>query len=844
MTNKLDTQDFNANPDITQTTTPERFDTLVFHEDGTVKSDNYVSDEVSILKHLGGVVGRKSEHTIQDFLKRPVVMKQGLWGATAVEGTELWSANFPGDLLAFAQNTAKVTGFVGMRARVRVRVQMNSQPFQQGMAVLSFLPYSQYMPQHTAWFYKSLPVSAPTGADMVAVCGLPHTILNLANQTAVEFITPYISPYIYVNLVTGQGSFGRVTLNAMTPIGSNSATNVSFTVWANFEDVELVWPTDAPVSTNWAQVGGELSAMERTGVISSTISSIGSAASSILPMVGLQSLAKPVSLFSTAASNIFKLFGFSKPSVQAPVTRVLQAPARYFLNYDGSDTGHKLGFSAGNELQTFSGFAGTDNDEMSLSYIAARPTYIDSFEWSTNDNEDKQLWSKPLTPFALGIKGAATNTDKAVVDRLSPAARLATFFAMWRGDFVFDFHFVKTQNHSGRIRISSRLYNYTTASTTLNDMPGFTETADIDLSAASTVRFRVPWAAVRPWLLSEIDRGISLTSGDALNYCMGQIQISVLNKLVCAPQCQTTVPVVVFAHMDNAQFAVPINPTTLPYGLPAEGVVLDGSAQVGGVEKSQEVSEDQKSLRGVNIPPGSMCTGELVTSARQLIKRFTPIAVGTFTALPPTGSSTGASGNSYVLRPWKPSTVPTGTISPTLPNYSYTDFFSHLAPMFAFARGSMRFKLVLTEFPDKFDPSIPFTVTINNSTLNKTASNPVGISSDAIFTPIRDTPNTTPPLSKVFVVGFGGAGIPVYLDKESTVEFEVPYYSTGHMVASYYGTDSLANHRGSITPLPYVTISHPQMVGGSYTLYRACGDDFSFGGLLGSPQVAEFNYPN
>jgi len=800
-------------------------------------------------------------------------MAQGKWDQTSTEGTQLWSADFPSALLTttYTQNIAKVAGFVGMRARVRVRIQFNSQPFQQGMAILSFMPYAEYMPRHAAWFYKGLSGNL---ADMCAVSALPHVLLNLANQTAMEFVTPYVSPYLYVNLVTGQGSFGRVVLNSLSPVLSQANSTVNFTVWANFEDVELIWPTDAPLATAWAQVGSELPTMEKTGAISNTITSIGSAASSILPMVGLGSLAKPVSLFSTAASNVLKLFGFSKPTVQAPVTRVLQAPGRYFLNYDGADTSHKLGFSAGNELQTFSGFAGTDHDEMALSYIAARPAYIANFDWNVADQSDTALWSLPLSPQYLGWKGAASTVVKGSVDRLSPAARIATLLNLWRGDFVFDFHFVKTQMHSGRVRISSRLYNYATQSFPLNDMPGYTETADVDLTTSSTVRFRIPFAAVRPWLLTEIDRGVPLTSGDARNYCLGQIQMTVINPLVAAPQCASVVEVIVFSHMENAQFAVPNQTTFLPYGLPTTALAssstlevvptnkgkkppkrskrevvedmdneipVEGTAQVGGVEDTKEVSEDHMNAGGLKIPPASMCVGEVVTSARQLIKRFIRVQTSTFTAIPANATQPGTTATNLLIRPWQLTPVATGSITSTTPLYTPTDYIQHLAPMYSFMRGSVRFKLALITIPANFNASIPFSVYINNSTINRTASNPGSAIGSGIMASIVDIPVASPG-NLAYQPGFGDNPLVIYLDKEGIIEFEVPYYSTGHMVATFYGSTTLADSRISKIPIPTVVVSHPQIAGATLSLYRAAGDDFSFGGLLGVPQVMEYQY--
>lgn len=817
--------------------------------------DNYASKEVSVLTHLAGSVGRTSEHTIKDFLARPVILHQGTWDQSKVNGDELWSAEFPSALLTstFIQNIRKVDGFVGMRAKVRIRIQFNSQPFQAGLAILSFFPYSEYNKNHSDWFYKSEPNSAPTKANMLSVSALPHVLLNLANQTAFEFITPYISPYLYVNLVTGQGSFGKIALNVFTPVLAAASSTVNFTVWGSFEDVELVWPTDAPLATKWAQVGGEMAQMERTGTISSVVGSVGGTIAKVLPYVGLSSLAKPVELFSTTAENVMRMFGFSKPSVQAPVTRVLQSPGRYFLNCDGSDTSHKLGLSAGNELQTFSGFAGTDHDEMALAYVVSRPSYYTDFDWTTANAADTQIFSQYLSPTLLAIRGSPTTVNKAVVDSNTPASRVAQMFDLWRGDFIFDFHFVKTQMHSGRVRISTRLYSYESTSTSLNDMPGYTETADIDLSSASVVRFRVPYAAVRPWLMTQSLRATTLTSTDLKNYCMGQIQMTVVNPLVAAPSASSTVKVVAFVHMENASFAVPLRSTYIPYGIPNQTSLdqeqdqltkLQATAQVGGVVATRPVTEDQNSQRSVLIPPHSMCIGEVVTSFRQLLKRFSPCYLGGLSAqIDATATVSGASGTMFTIRPWASCSIPTGPLTPVLPNYPTFDLYSQIMPLYAFSRGSMRFKIVLTKKSATFDPSIPLALSICLNTTAKTATNPVtyGGESSAVCGPTADIPATTPG-SLAYQQDFAEPTTPIFFDKEGVAEFEVPYYSTGHMVATYYGPNDLIDRRNSKVPIPQVVFSHPQLLGCNFTIYRAVGDDFSFGGLLGATNTAEYNY--
>ena len=137
-------------------TTKDVFDTVKMYEDGSLTKDVYTTRDVIVAPDLVSACGQTERHSIENFLKRPVILKQGTWDSTATEGTELWSAEFPQALLAdlYTQNVMKVRGFVGMRARIRVRIQFNSQPFQQGAAILSFYPKADYQPSHAAWFYN------------------------------------------------------------------------------------------------------------------------------------------------------------------------------------------------------------------------------------------------------------------------------------------------------------------------------------------------------------------------------------------------------------------------------------------------------------------------------------------------------------------------------------------------------------------------------------------------------------------------------------------------------------------------------------------------------------------
>jgi len=825
-------------------------------------------------------IGETQTHSISDFLSRYVIVAQGTWDSVQSRGTVIENLVFPKQLLnsgayLVTQNINKLEGFVGLKAKVRVRIEVNSQPFQAGALMLHYVPYSEYMQSHTQWY------STNTSTDTTAASGCPHVVMNLANTTSMEFCTPYISPYLFFNLPTGQGSFGNVVISVLSPVASIAASSVSYTVWARFEDIDLRFPTDAPLTTVYAQMGTELSVMEKRGTISSTVGTVGRVASSVLPWVGLGWLSSPVASLSSGAEKIIKHLGFSKPSVEAPVTRVKQAPAQYFLNHDGSDTSHKLALSAENALTQFSGWAGTDVDEMRLDYIASRPCYMTSFEWTTSDEPDRSIFIRPVAPLWTQTPNAQVANAYVRTTSMPLCARVATFYSTWRGTMVYRFRVIKTQFHSGRLRVSFRPYIYKDT-TIVHNMPAFAYTEEIDLSSGTDFTFKVPFVSVRPWLHNYYDIATSITSGDARNCATGIVQISVINPLIAAPAVSSTVEIVVFASMEDAQFGAPIRPPYTPYGIPNVAQIGGNEAQIGKPTLVSTTPDNQVVSRAdLSLLPYASCMGEVVSSFRQLAKRFSLVGkVSLGSTIKPTATLPGSNCNGFVIYPWAPVTPSTGTITvgssgsltPTYYNlyrygastdytdiYQANDVYSQLYSMYGFFRGSIRYKITIVKPSKGFNSFLPIRIYINNvappnngnwvppmqiatgSSVNQLGTGPIQ--------PLFDVPPVTEGTIKT-----GFAYQPdlvsnctiVYPDKEGSIEFEVPFHSTGPFCPTTYGQANTTDTRSIFNPFPVVTIlgssryngQDPSLSGVNFDVYRAIGDDFSFGGLLGSPSTA------
>jgi len=867
---------------------------VTFREDGDVIQDKYAPSMAELPGSLYGTVVKSSPEDLKHFLRRPVILSQGAWNVGDPTTTNLGSWSFPDALMASIytkQIKDKLTGYTLMKGKIRLRLQVNSQPSYAGMLLLSYIPHADYMLSKTLSLYSTL----------TSLTGCTHSIMNLASSTSIEFVTPYISPHLYVNLATGQGTFGRANLQVMSPltIGGSVSTPVTWTLWASFDDIELCYPTNAVPVIAYAQVGGEVTRMKNTGVISGGIGTVGRVVSGILPALGLGALTEPVEALASSAAGIARFFGFSKPSSQEMNHMITNRPGRGHLNMDGADCGHKLGASVATELQTLSGFAGTDEDEMNLGYIVSRPAAIDSVAWLSTAIQDTLVASYVVTPNALiwnaaNITPAVARTTNLEI-RMTPAAFVADKYNMWRGDIVYTFHFVKTQLHSGRLRFNFKPYVGTLfpgSSIDLNAAPGFTMTEDVDLSSCSEFRFKVPFVCSRPWLLTQWPITNAPTSSvvDIKNCAVGELEIVVLNQLTAMSTANPNVQIVVLAHMENAAFAVPRRSQTLPNlnttavasklmdaivkekrdvgrrpsYFSSERVVRtiranEAVAQVGG-EPAKTMSDTQ-SPAGIPLIPAAMCQGEVHTSFRQALKRYNLVSVVKPSNQTPTGDVLVTDGRWFVLRPWEPADNSNLVLGSTVANNwctVFNDLYSACFGLYAFYRGSMRFRIVFDEplsetFPRAFSVYLAYPSPIQPSldvTWPRAEEHPYTSSNMQVTTGAAALPCNPVISSMLNLASFTTGKMPYNRDKngwealsftilEGAVEFEVPYYSVGHMSTTNYHTfngDFWADQRNGVIPLPVVMFGSTSMPYTRFRVYRAVGDDFSFAGMQGVPR--------
>lgn len=170
-----------------QTNSVEEIQQIVtFANDKAVIPEHFPSE--SILGNQGNEQHSDSmDHTIVTFMQRPQRVKSFLWrkdltiGKLLSDGSEVLSYDVPA--LGLTQMILnKLDGITSFRATAVVRLQLNSQPFQQGRLILAAIPMPFLIGQRTNWLMKH-----PSLLQSVN-----HVQVDISKQTEVTLRVPFV----------------------------------------------------------------------------------------------------------------------------------------------------------------------------------------------------------------------------------------------------------------------------------------------------------------------------------------------------------------------------------------------------------------------------------------------------------------------------------------------------------------------------------------------------------------------------------------------------------------------------------------------------------------------------
>jgi hypothetical protein len=609
----------------------------------------------------GSTVDATVGSDISDFFSRPVRIDTRSWLESDVPGVlgaainpwSLWATN------TYVKN--KLNNYAFFRGNLHVKIVINASPFYYGMVQVSYLPRQTDKPTT---------VVVDTGLRyLIPFSQRPRLVLDPQRGEAGELVAPFIYTKNFLDCTTAadfaaMGVLDYLVYSQLQSANGVSGTGITITTYAWATEVTLSGPTVAfAAQSEFIAQSDEYG----EGCVSKPASQIAGAATYFeqIPIIG--PFATATRIGASAVSAIARLFGFTNVPVIADT--IPQRPEA-FPKFANSEIGfplEKLTLDPKNELSVDPRVVGmpTGNDEMMISSIAMRESYLTSVTWATTDAVDAVLfWSRVNPKLYDNDNGALVAGQQLVY--MTPMCMMANMFDHWRGDIIFKFKVVASKYHKGRLRISFDPSKFTGQDlSTVVQSTNIVRTAIVDIGETNEIEFRIPYQQALQFLvnrpsLSAANKGWAANTAFGVypadsNFDNGAISLRVLNILT-APVASSNIKILVYVRAaENIEFAnpTPVDPnnTLSPF-----------------VPQSQEFREETTELSlemgKTKTHPENQYTvyfGENIRSLRQLMRRYELHSTKQYAITPVDGATNRYLKNWMYPPPTSPGFISTGT---------------------------------------------------------------------------------------------------------------------------------------------------------------------------------------
>lgn len=719
---------------------------------------------------------------IAQFLAKPIPVASATFTTANVWGDNLYTGDLQTLFNAQTLWVNKIQGFLSFRGDVKIRLVSNATPFQAGLVRVSYFPCANYMSNEVkSHRYNRMTISQ-----------LPGTFFDIRNN-AVELTIPYVAPPTMIERdLASPPSWGSIYVDVFELLRTGTGpTSVTFSIWMSIENLELSGQTIPQMSSVAKRRSRKVNVTDAesnngAGPITRLISSGVQLANDATTFPMLSSLATPAYWALSAARGAAEALGWSKPSVTADPSRMMIGSGLNQQNCDGGDLCAPMSLSADNKICLITDATPACMDEMSFKYINSVWSYHSDFQWASSRLVGECLALHPICPNAMEI----TNTLGAVPVRTTPAcAFMRRFFRKYRGGFDFKINVVKTGYHTG-----SLAFVYVPGKTLIG-APSYASTSYlyrtiIDIQACDEVILRIPY--ILPQSYVNVDEQI------------GTFMIYVVNPLLAPATVSSTVDVMIQVRgSPDLQYQVPDIISICP-------VVPQGGDVVGSEDIVKELGE--KGYDAEPVHHAQQAIGEYICSVLQLAKSFYRLGSrGVVFNNPAYGFQTHRFfGNRFDGTAWV--TGPFGG----------GDILSILASMYAFSRGSIRYRLTYkSASTGNIQPTNRVLITDNG----------VGYTTDPTNLAIQNVTGTgSTGCGRVSCQPFSNGGL----------GFQVPFYNNYRYMLNNINVESIVDPTLPFAPTTMVAISQ---TGTDASMFRAVGDDFQFSFFIGVP-VFSFNYFN
>jgi len=647
----------------------ETHQTVTFHDAQDGEKDGFSVDYDDLV-----AADSAESASLADFLSRPVRISSFTWLESQAIGTTVslnpWNLFFNNANVKFRTNNF---GFI--RCNLKVKVMINASPFYYGLMRMAYQPLPTFTP--------STYVADTAFKYFIPLSQRPGIWLKPQVNAGGEMILPFFYQKNWLELqnaadFTDMGRLDFINYTQLDSANGAIGTGVSIQVYAWAEDVHISGPSVGLSMQSKDEYGD--------GPVSRVASAVSSVAGALKKVPVIGKFATATEIGAKAIGGIAKLFGFTNVPV---IENVMPYRPTSFPPLASTEIGYpveKMSIDSKNELSIDPGIVGLPaDDELAISYIAEKESYLTSTTWNGTDAIDKILFTSLVTPWLIDNLVASSQTRA----YLTPMAHVSYPYRYWRGDIEFRFKFVSTKYHKGRVRVSFDPQGYSGANLQNTAITsGIVYTQMVDLETDQDCVFRVPFQQALAWLklddnltdkLWSTSASPSLTLDDTRRN--GLITMRVLTALT-APIAVCSIPILVFVRAcDNFELA---DPSEFPNNFTP--FALQSVDEVMGDKVTQYVPERYR----VNF-------GECARSLRPLLRRS--VLVDSFALVPAATSSLTLE---YTTVPntrfppymgYDPNGVQSakGTITPAnnYPfNYTRNSLYNWLAPAYVAQRGA------------------------------------------------------------------------------------------------------------------------------------------------------------
>jgi len=361
--------------------------------------------------------------TIDDIMQRAKYVNTVPVPTSATSHTILEKLRIPEDLIdANAASQAPFENFIYWSGDVHIHLQMTASPTVQGCVAVVFVPLTS----ETAIESTIIPNFSALSVNQVCYL-FPNT------NTAADMVIKYNSPYNNLNIKDGGtasqettlGYLYYVVLNPME-LSTGASDNISISTFTHFEQNKFKVPRHTGVTrriTHHPKAQSEpvgTPQPESKGIVEKVLDKV-----------------MPENVIGDIIDGVAGLIGLDNPTVST-VQEPVKVVSTQYLNFQkGAEFIDTMTLDPSGVTTITADTFATTADEMDMSYLYSKYSYLGSFRVNTEDPIGQVVASFPMNPCPNRLQNGST--------RQVPLLQyLSTPFEFWTGGIQYRFVVVST----------------------------------------------------------------------------------------------------------------------------------------------------------------------------------------------------------------------------------------------------------------------------------------------------------------------------------------------------------------------------------------------------------------